>query len=179
MSNEIKKLYENRKASKTMYNFRNYRSRLEASWACYFDYLRIKFIYEPYDLDGWIPDFLIKSKHEDQPDILVEVKPIDLEFKIPSSDYINEIYKKAINHKGEYIICLLGLEPFLLDGDTWVMGYIYNPHNRDADRDDTEFDYLALKFGKDEEYDLSELFGIWANLIGNVDCQKNTFIQKL
>ena len=57
----------------TLYNGIQFRSRLEAKWAAFFDLLGWEYEYEPFDLDGWIPDFLIKGK---ELDILVEVKPV-------------------------------------------------------------------------------------------------------
>jgi hypothetical protein len=49
-----------------------YRSRLEARWAAFFAELGWSFYYEPQELPGWAPDFLI-----DGPDasVFVEVKP--------------------------------------------------------------------------------------------------------
>jgi len=58
-------------AIKTKYNFCQYRSRLEAHWAAFFDLLGWEYEYEPYDLNGWIPDFALIGMNE----ILVEVKP--------------------------------------------------------------------------------------------------------
>lgn len=55
----------------TIYKNRQYRSRLEARWAMFFDLLGWKYEYEPYDLKGWIPDFAIFGLDE----VLVEVKP--------------------------------------------------------------------------------------------------------
>jgi hypothetical protein len=55
----------------TLYNGVQFRSRLEARWARLFDLLGWEWEYEPFDLLGWIPDFIIKGN----PDILVEVKP--------------------------------------------------------------------------------------------------------
>jgi hypothetical protein len=49
-----------------------YRSRLEATWANFFDLAKWQYQYEPFDLNGWIPDFvLLVKKHQ----TLVEVKP--------------------------------------------------------------------------------------------------------
>jgi hypothetical protein len=48
-----------------------YRSRLEARWAAFFDELHWQHTYEPFDGAGYIPDFLIRG---DWP-CLVEVKP--------------------------------------------------------------------------------------------------------
>jgi hypothetical protein len=54
-----------------MYGGIEYRSRLEARWAAFFDQLGWRHTYEPFDGAGYIPDFLI---HDDPP-LLVEVKP--------------------------------------------------------------------------------------------------------
>jgi hypothetical protein len=85
--------YNKHKAHPTMYKGVQFRSRLEATWAALFD-LRgwdgkrdderngpyiTSWEYEPMDLDGWTPDFIIRTdsliaNDEDIP-ILVEVKP--------------------------------------------------------------------------------------------------------
>lgn len=57
----------------TMYDGIQYRSRLEAKWGAFFGLLGWKFEYEPFELNGWIPDFLIHGCHHP---ILVEVKPV-------------------------------------------------------------------------------------------------------
>jgi hypothetical protein len=56
----------------TTHRARRYRSRLEARWASMFDLLGWRYEYEPFDLAGWIPDFVLIGKSN----ILVEVKPI-------------------------------------------------------------------------------------------------------
>lgn len=61
------------KAIETIYNSHRFRSRLEASWAAFFDIMRWEWDYEPIDLDGWIPDFAIRTTGVP---IYVEVKPI-------------------------------------------------------------------------------------------------------
>lgn len=56
----------------TRYNGIQFRSRLEAKWAAFFDGMGWRWEYEPLDLRGWIPDFaLIGHKTT-----LVEVRPI-------------------------------------------------------------------------------------------------------
>lgn len=55
----------------TRYGGVNFRSRLEARWAAMFDLLGWQWDYEPLDLGGYIPDFVLLF---DRP-ILVEVKP--------------------------------------------------------------------------------------------------------
>lgn len=59
------------KAIPTTYKGTEFRSRLEARWACFFEWIGWDYTYEPFDGDGYIPDFLI---HGDSP-LLVEVKP--------------------------------------------------------------------------------------------------------
>ncbi len=48
-----------------------FRSRLEAKWAAFFDLLGWPWEYEPIDLDGYIPDFVLMFKTP----MLVEIKP--------------------------------------------------------------------------------------------------------
>jgi hypothetical protein len=72
------------KAHPTKYNGVQYRSRLEARWAAFFDMIGWKHEYEPIDLPGWSPDFLL---HGHSSKILVEVKPV---YEIPN-DIANKI----------------------------------------------------------------------------------------
>lgn len=58
------------KAHPTVYGSRQFRSRLEAKWAAFFDLCGWQFEYEPFDLPGWSPDFSLGGK------LLVEVKPV-------------------------------------------------------------------------------------------------------
>lgn len=59
----------------TTYKGINFRSRLEARWAAFFDLLGWRWEYEPEDLNGWIPDFVLFDQCG-QREVLVEVKPI-------------------------------------------------------------------------------------------------------
>lgn len=56
----------------TRYAGVNFRSRLEARWAAFFDQCGLTWGYEPIDLNGYIPDFLVELPHAR---ILFEVKP--------------------------------------------------------------------------------------------------------
>lgn len=60
------------KAIPTYYKGIRFRSRLEAAWARFFDLLVWRWDYEPFDLPGWTPDFVIAENST----ILVEVKPV-------------------------------------------------------------------------------------------------------
>ena len=55
----------------TIYEGIEYRSRLEARWAAFFARLGWRTTYEPFDGDGYIPDFLVHGKLP----MLIEVKP--------------------------------------------------------------------------------------------------------
>lgn len=54
----------------TLYDGIQFRSRLEARWAAFFDQMGWSWLYEPIDLNGWLPDFEIGCAGT-----LVEVKP--------------------------------------------------------------------------------------------------------
>ncbi len=54
----------------TKYSGVQFRSRLEARWAAFFDLLGWTWAYEPIDLDGYIPDFILTADRR-----LIEVKP--------------------------------------------------------------------------------------------------------
>lgn len=57
----------------TTYKGVRFRSRLEARWAAFFDLASWPWLYEPIDLDGYIPDFVVERRG--RPKRLVEVKP--------------------------------------------------------------------------------------------------------
>jgi hypothetical protein len=67
-------------AHPTLYKDVMFRSRLEARWAAFFDLVDWGWQYEPYDLKGWTPDFLVRfecghSECAGFHELLVEVKP--------------------------------------------------------------------------------------------------------
>ena len=61
------------RAIPTLYNGVQFRSRLEARWAAFFNLVGWRWDYEPIDLKGWAPDFALIGRNEK---IFVEVKPI-------------------------------------------------------------------------------------------------------
>jgi hypothetical protein len=87
----------------TVYNHVQFRSRLEARWAAFFDLAGIKWDYEPFDLDGWAPDFLLKTVVGQ---ILVEVKPVDTSEKAAWA-----AFEKAEPYWSKYQLLLLGVGP--------------------------------------------------------------------
>lgn len=76
-----------------------FRSKLEATWARFFDVIGVAWEYEPTKLPGWIPDFLIDGWW------LAEVKPIPL---IGFGATLHPPFAKAIR---EFDTVLLGEGP--------------------------------------------------------------------
>lgn len=67
----------NIQAKPCTYNGINFKSRLEARWAYFFDETGWEWEYEPFEIEGKYPDFIIKcySKAYKSNSIIVEVKP--------------------------------------------------------------------------------------------------------
>jgi hypothetical protein len=86
----------------TRYAGVEFRSRLEARWAAFFDLCKWRWDYEPIDLQGWTPDFTIETPCCR---VFAEVKPVDT---AGSSD---AVFKKAIAHWPKVQVLLLGLGP--------------------------------------------------------------------
>ena len=90
------------KAIETIYGGIQFRSRLEARWAAFFDAIGWSWVYEPFDGDYYIPDFLITG---DRP-MLVEVRPA-----VTKAEYEAQIQTiKVPEWKGDVLI--LGASPF-------------------------------------------------------------------
>lgn len=71
-----------REATATRYAGVTFRSKLEATWAAFFDLAGIEWEYEPISLPGWIPDFRLFGA------FLCEVKPIHMTgFAVASTEY--------------------------------------------------------------------------------------------
>ena len=118
----------------TLYRSIRFRSRLEATWARFFDRLGWRWQYEPFDLPGWIPDFVIHGAD----DVLVEVKPIG-SFDEAVAEKI-QAAAREYGWRGELL--LVGTGPFDNDGAPcigWMGEYV----------DDWTFDLAT--------------FGLWQN----------------
>ncbi len=100
---------------KTKISSCDYRSRLEAKWAAFFDVLEWKFQYEPVDFDGWSPDFLIMGHRK----VYVEVKPVVVD--IEPVDIVDKLL--ASGCKDEMLI--VGLSPLARkEDDRAVLGWL-------------------------------------------------------
>jgi hypothetical protein len=103
----------------TKYRGVQFRSRLEARWAAFFDLAGWRWQYEAFDLNGWIPDFRLCGKVP----ALVEVKPIDFsEFSDAEAafKYIEGLARNVITFRDrfrklrgylDHEIIVLGLGP--------------------------------------------------------------------
>lgn len=97
------------KAHPTTYGGVRFRSRLEATWAAFFDLAGIAWDYEPVDFEGWVPDFVLRV--EGGP-LYVEVKPVPLilwdnQWSVPDA----AAFAKAKSHGKEVWVLLLGERP--------------------------------------------------------------------
>lgn len=90
----------------------NFRSRLEARWSQFFDLIGWRWTYEPFDADGWIPDFLIAGEAP----FLVEVGPCALlsEFSAKAA--------KPLAAGAPYPTLIAGISPTILAQET--AGYL-------------------------------------------------------
>jgi hypothetical protein len=114
-------------AKPTYYNNIQFRSRLEARWAVFFDLIKWKYTYEPIDLNKWSPDFTIQTTAGKR--FLVEVKPelysdIELRLKIgTATDFAKGILiVTEMPFEQEYPNCI---------GLTSLEGKISNGNNED------------------------------------------------
>lgn len=64
--------YPPRRGIPTLYNSVQFRSRLEAKWAALFDMCGWRWEYEPLDLAGHIPDFILHLDRQ----VILECKPV-------------------------------------------------------------------------------------------------------
>ncbi len=152
----------------TIYNDIQFRSRLEARWACFFDLMNWEWEYEPFDLDGWFPDFLITSQNR-QLKTLIEVKPID------TFDF--ETTRKMItSSKGEYDLMLLGSkllqDNYGLYEKALTMGWFFDKTNEDNDN----LEWNTVEFtiwDKNPKFkNVSERYRIgFADCIGDFTCR--------
>jgi hypothetical protein len=154
----------------TVYQGVHFRSRLEARWAAFFDLLGWRWHYEPLDLDGWIPDFLIEPFPGDfhpkssecirKKSLLVEVKPI-----LERDDAITEKIERALGTSADKAVLyddlnfdalLVGLFPRTICGTVMRIGWLMS----DAWQGSVLIDINAA--GDGSRYDISaevQIFG--------------------
>ena len=103
------------KAIPTTYAGVRFRSRLEARWAAFFDLCGWSWDYEPIDLDGWAPDFILKFPIAD---IYVEVKPVETDsthgfpaLPMPWREGSNDPFDKTRPYINTLFVLALGARP--------------------------------------------------------------------
>ncbi len=163
----------NIKAKPTQYNGRLYRSRLEAKWASFFDSLNWKHEYEPFDLNGWSPDFLINGI------LLVEIKPFTTYKEFVDAGVIDKIIKSksAILYKnvnpntdfdspaiyekvhGDYRVAVLGLYPFQNDTYGMQIGWVLTTHEAYF-----EDPLSIITYDDGDTYGVTETMCSWINI---------------
>ncbi|HEX2554219.1 MAG TPA: hypothetical protein VHL98_10985 [Microvirga sp.] len=92
------------KAIPTTYGGTRFRSRLEARWAAFFDLCGWTWDYEPLDLEGWCPDFVIRTP---LCPVFVEVKPAEPDGEMARLPE----FAKAVAHWRDVQVLLLGMAP--------------------------------------------------------------------
>ena len=132
------------KSIPTTYKGINFRSRLEATWASFFDEIKWQWIYEPFEFSGWIPDFLI---YGEKTDVLIEVKPITR---------FEDFNDKIVWDTEKYFTVLVGLQPFIRNRK-FVFGW-----NLIAQK---EADEIYFKNCYKDGYAISSEYMSWDNLI--------------
>jgi hypothetical protein len=97
--------YSAHQATKTIYNGQEFRSKLEAKWAAFFDLIGFKWEYEPKNdlFRGWLPDFAIWQEGQI---VYCEVKPLWLG-KFPT-ELAQNITKSEILSQSEIKVAILG-----------------------------------------------------------------------
>jgi len=90
---------------KTEYKGIQFRSMLEARYAAWFDLVGWQWVYEPFEADHYIPDFMIQGEHP----FLVEVKPA-----MSQAEYMEPVDRisKACAEVWKNDILILGTTPF-------------------------------------------------------------------
>lgn len=90
-------------AKTTCYGGVNFRSILEARWAAFFDLIDLEWKYEPHEINGKIPDFILYTKKETEykiNQIIVEIKPLIF----INSEFEKELLNKYGNVKAHILI---------------------------------------------------------------------------
>ena len=146
------------KPIETIYKGYRFRSRLEARWAVMFDLLHWNFEYEPFDLMGWTPDFVI---YGDQ-NVLVEIKPSEMVDK----NVVDKITKAGENRN------IIVLTESNIDNQIG-----YEIKRKDVSETDNGMWALQLKDYPDGTYDIGSL-GQFDGMLYNKSEYRKFFIKK-
>ena len=150
------------KAIETRYKGYLFRSRLEATWAAFFDLCGWPWEYEPFELGGWLPDFILFGKTK----VLVEVKPV-FEFPRGVADKIS----KASKNFSDVELMILGCSIIKYDFADSCIGWVTQGNRW--------WEGAVLKYADNNFVDFTHTHGRWEGYIsghydGSVDiCLEN------
>ncbi len=150
------------KAIPTTYAGVQFRSRHEARWAAFFDLAGWKWDYEPFDLDGWAPDFMLKGRVK----ALVEVKPTDFSAE-ESAAYRQARAQAAKSYRiasmseppHRYEILVVGNGPFV-NNCCWSLGAFALEHELSSE------DIAELFVGRGRRLDYAARYGSYQYRVG-------------
>lgn len=155
------------KAKPTRYKGIQFRSRLEAQWAAFFDALGWDWEYEPNldlapDPDGgrWLPDFLVKPRerqgyNENGQAILVEVKGVTSISLLEDHECVDKILANTTGTP--YTTLLVGPQPEVFSGVVVKLGYLLPPD--DGNVIDAHLIHLYLSAISADIWDLAAPYG--------------------
>jgi len=176
------------KAIPTEYKGIKMRSKLEATWAQFFDAVGFEWEYEKHRLPGWLVDFSIKMASGEW--LHCEVKPADIETTQRRQEYLRHEkreallsefgYNKAMKQANKNVsVAMLGLHPFYTSRDAkqLCIGLFYgNPFPGEPDPIAPLFDTLALKYDNGK-FGLSACWGVWSDIV-NPALDEKAFIYR-
>lgn len=153
----------------TRYHGVNFRSRLEARWAAFFDMVGWRWDFEPIDMNGYIPDFILTGP---KGSLIVEIKP--------SPESRDEAAKKYLAAGGTKELAILyGMwEPHELNPEDClspgVLLSFYNELDEDSEHGRTTSNFDPISIGYSDQRDLypdiGACYGDYAGrLYGNYD----------
>ena len=139
------------RAIETLYRGHLFRSRLEATWAAFFDLCGWDWEYEPFELEGWLPDFVLLGKTR----VLVEVKPV---FDFPGE--VAEKIVRASDHLKNIELLILGCGPVKTHDCDHCIGWLLDKQEDDGPyslygawswagfrKFGNKFDFLHINYG--------------------------------
>jgi hypothetical protein len=91
----------------TMHAGYQMRSYLEARWSSFCTALGWSWVYEPFELEGWIPDLLIRNPTRKP--VLIDVKPCTS--SRPDRETVDKLGRAMRPHIGEYRAVITRLAP--------------------------------------------------------------------
>ena len=144
----------------TTYKGINFRSRLEARWAAFFDLIGWRWEYEPLDLNGWIPDFVLLGEEK----VLVEIRPYFTFADWQKSEQLQKIDRAMVDKDVLLLNATAFPDPIPGDSDE-PFGYLHDSSgwagSMDGDWTNAKF---TANFSPERDktlYDFSSVEGSW------------------